>query len=65
MVYESREKASAGSISGRAPRRISTTLPPLTYDQLERRSLREGRSISNLAAYLIERGLKPVDTTPH
>lgn len=39
------------------PRRISITLPHVTAELLEQRSLREGRSLSNLAAYLLERAL--------
>jgi hypothetical protein len=38
----------------RKPRRITITLPDSIYDQLLRRSDREGRSISNLAAFLLE-----------
>lgn len=41
----------------KAPRRLSTTLPYRTYEELENRSTKEGRSLSNLAAYLIEIGL--------
>ena len=39
------------------PRRISITLPHVTAELLEQRSLREGRSLSNLAAHLLERAL--------
>lgn len=38
----------------RKPQRISITLPYETYRQLIERSMREGRSISNLAAFLLE-----------
>lgn len=38
----------------RAPRRITITLPYATYHQLLGRSEQEGRSLSNLAAYLLE-----------
>lgn len=38
----------------RKPQRISITLPYETYRQLIERSVREGRSISNLAAFLLE-----------
>jgi hypothetical protein len=41
----------------RKPRRISVTLPDSTALLLEQRSQDEGRSISNLAAFLLERGL--------
>lgn len=42
----------------RAPKRISITLPYLIYQELERVSSREGRSMSNLAAFLLESALK-------
>lgn len=41
----------------RAPHRISITLPHNTYHQLLQRSDFEGRSLSNLAAYLLETSL--------
>jgi len=39
----------------RKPQRISVTLPEATFEVLLERSNREGRSISNLAAFLLER----------
>lgn len=36
------------------PQRISITLPYATYEQLVQRSDQEGRSLSNLAAFLLE-----------
>lgn len=41
----------------RKPQRISITLPYQAYCDLVERSSREGRSISNLAAFLVEAGL--------
>jgi macrodomain Ter protein organizer (MatP/YcbG family) len=41
----------------RSFKRISITLNYATYKALEDRSSEEGRSISNLAAYLLERSL--------
>jgi hypothetical protein len=41
----------------RSSKRITITLNYATYKALEDRSSEEGRSISNLAAYLIERSL--------
>ena len=38
----------------RKPRRITVTVPDQIYRILMDRSSREGRSISNLAAYLLE-----------
>lgn len=41
-------------VNFRSPKRISITVSNATYDSLVRRSDREGRSLSNLAAYLLE-----------
>ena len=41
----------------RSPQRISITIPWETHRRLTERSDEEGRSISNLASYLLERGL--------
>lgn len=46
------------SLYQRAPKRISITLPLQPYEQLLRRSDWEGRSLSNLAAYLLEQALE-------
>lgn len=41
----------------RAPKRLTITVPFSTFSALESRSQEEGRSLSNLAAYLLERAL--------
>jgi hypothetical protein len=41
----------------RKPKRITVTVPDQIYQTLLERSTREGRSISNLAAYLLERAV--------
>ena len=41
----------------RAPRRITITIPNGVYEELISRSNQEGRSLSNLAAFLIEKTL--------
>jgi hypothetical protein len=41
----------------RVPRRVTITLPHSTYSHLVERSDVEGRSMSNLAAYLLEASL--------
>jgi CopG-like RHH_1 or ribbon-helix-helix domain, RHH_5 len=41
----------------RSPRRISITLPFLAFCALQERSDEEGRSLSNLASYLLESAL--------
>jgi len=38
----------------RSPRRITITIPYQTYQQLLLRSNQEGRSLSNLSAFLLE-----------
>jgi hypothetical protein len=43
-----------GGMVFRKPRRITVTVPDQIYRTLLERSTREGRSISNLAAYLLE-----------
>lgn len=41
----------------RAPRRITITVPYGAYQRLLERSELEGRSLSNLAAYLLENAM--------
>ncbi len=41
-------------IAHRSPRRLSVTIPYDLHQRLIERSDQEGRSISNLAAYLLE-----------
>lgn len=48
----------------RRPRRLSLTIPQRVLEQLERCALQEGRSLSNLAAYLLERALHDRAQTP-
>jgi hypothetical protein len=43
----------------RRPRRISITVPHHAFSALQQRSDLEGRSLSNLAAYLLELSLNP------
>jgi len=52
------------SVYTRAPRRISITLPLLPYERLLKRSDWEGRSLSNLAAYLLEQALNQLEGPP-
>lgn len=42
----------------RSPRRVTVTLPLHTYEQLQHRCDCEGRSLSNLAAFLLEMALE-------
>ena len=41
-----------------SPQRISITVPAMTLKKLLKRSLVEGRSLSNLAAFLLEQSLE-------
>jgi len=47
----------AGSIF-LSPKRITVTVSAMTVKKLWKRSLEEGRSLSNLAAYLLEQSLE-------
>jgi hypothetical protein len=57
MVSGNSANSSPRLQANQAPKRITITLPFKTFKALEHRSTKEGRSISNLAAYLLERGL--------
>lgn len=49
--------ASAADLMRRSPVRISATIPWHLAQQLESRSTNEGRSVSNLVAFLLEQAL--------
>lgn len=48
----------------RKPKRISITVAQTVIERLEQRSFEEGRSTSNLAAYLLETALAALDKPP-
>ncbi|MFN9924174.1 MAG: ribbon-helix-helix domain-containing protein [Cyanobacteriota bacterium] len=48
----------------RSPRRVSVTIPHALYAELLERSDLEGRSVSNLAAFLLEFGLQRLSQPP-
>lgn len=48
----------------RKPRRITITVPQATAELLVQRSFREGRSLSNLAAVLLERAITTEQIEP-
>lgn len=48
----------------RKPRRMTITLPDKIFQGLAERSYREGRSMSNLSAYLLEQALDDSDQQP-
>jgi predicted DNA-binding protein len=45
-------------IALRKPKRITITIPQAVYERLEQLSCEDGRSLSNLAAFLLEQGIK-------
>lgn len=47
------------------PRRLTITLPYQAYQDLIERSAREGRSLSNLAAFLLQQSLDPDGQQDH
>jgi hypothetical protein len=47
----------ARRLVSKAPKRLSITIPHSTYEAIAERSNAEGRSLSNLAAFLLERGI--------
>ena len=49
----------------RKPCRISITIPDQPYQLLVERSLREGRSLSNLAAFLLEQSVQQSQQAAH
>jgi hypothetical protein len=48
------DHANTRSNTFRKPRRVTITIPHATYLELQRRSDEQGRSLSNLSAYLLE-----------
>jgi hypothetical protein len=44
--------------ASRAPKRITATIPQAILEKLIQRSDAEGRSLSNLISYLLERGVE-------
>ncbi len=54
-------KNEANVYSLRSPKRITITIPHCTFEKLVRHSNEQGRSLSNLSAYILEQGLKDKD----
>lgn len=48
------DPANSISEAHRKPKRVTITIPYATYVALEKRSYEQGRSLSNLSAYLLE-----------
>jgi hypothetical protein len=64
MTEASRPAADRMAVLRRKPQRISITISQSTYERLVSRSDLEGRSVSNLAAYLLENGLGLAEAVP-
>ncbi|MCP9882708.1 hypothetical protein KBY65_09480 [Cyanobium sp. Alchichica 3B3-8F6] len=56
-MYGREEGGTDGFTGNRAPQRLSIALNYAAYKNLERRSAMEGRSMSNLAAFILESAL--------
>ena len=46
------------TVALRKPKRITITIPQAVYERLEELSSKDGRSMSNLAAFLLERAIQ-------
>ena len=57
MIYPVSTTTSRFELMQRSPMRLSVTVPYRLYQMLQERSDLEGRSMSNLAAYMLEQGL--------
>jgi len=44
--------------ANRSPKRITITIPHSTFEAIIQRSNEEGRSLSNLAAFILEKGVQ-------
>jgi hypothetical protein len=51
-------------LAQRKPQRISITLAHVTHEQLIKLSIAQGRSISNLAAFILERATSDLQQPP-
>jgi hypothetical protein len=58
------QQVSALQPAFRSPRRVTITLPFSTFEELQGRADGEGRSLSNLAAFLLESSLKGPAAAP-
>lgn len=59
MVYAIGSPSSLRAFRGRSPKRLTIIIPFTVFSSLEQRSVEEGRSLSNLAAFLLEQSLHP------
>lgn len=64
--FESQQLVPQGSVNSeiarrnavRKPQRITVTIPQAVYEGLGELSFREGRSMSNLASFILERAIQ-------
>ena len=59
MAYANGASNSFRTFQNRSPKRLTITIPFTVFSALEHRSVEEGRSLSNLAAFLLEHSLHP------
>jgi len=57
VVYANDTSSALKSLRSRSPKRLSITIPYTVFGLLKQRSTKEGRSLSNLAAFLLEQSL--------
>lgn len=51
-------EVSKRNLLSRSPKRITITIPHSTFEAIVQRSNEEGRSLSNLAAFILEQGIQ-------
>lgn len=56
-MNKTKEGGTGDFIGSRTPQRVTITLNYAAYKSLEKRSAEEGRSMSNLAAFILEKAL--------
>jgi hypothetical protein len=61
MVLSQSPQTSSARLGFRSSQRITITLPYAIAHGLMQRSIHEGRSLSNLAAFLLEASLQPTN----
>ena len=59
MAYANGATNGFQAFQSRSPKRLTITIPFTVFSALEQRSVEEGRSLSNLAAFLLEHSLHP------
>ncbi|WP_250544949.1 hypothetical protein [Synechococcus sp. LA31] len=64
MAYANEAPDSRQAYRSRSPKRLTITIPFTVFSALEQRSAEEGRSLSNLAAFLLEQALHPQPSSP-